>query len=86
MSDAVASASLCAIAERIASRDISAVEVCENAIRRGEQLQPTLNAFISLQAEAAIAAAREVDARIGKGEVPGPLAGVPLAHKDMFYR
>lgn len=86
MSDAVANASLCAIAERIASRDISAVEVCENAIRRSEQLQPTLNAFISLQAEAAIAAAREVDARIGKGEVPGPLAGVPLAHKDMFYR
>lgn len=86
MNDEIAEASLCDIAARIAAREVSALEVTENAIRRAESLQPTLNAFISLQAEEALAAARDVDERIAAGERPGPLAGVPLAHKDMFYR
>ena len=43
MSDGIVDASLCAIADRIAARQISAIEVTEAAIRRAEALQPTLN-------------------------------------------
>lgn len=86
MIDGIADASLCDIADRIAARDVSAVEVTENAIRRAEALQPTLNTFISLDADSALDAARTVDEDIAKGAPVGSLAGVPLAHKDMFYR
>jgi aspartyl-tRNA(Asn)/glutamyl-tRNA(Gln) amidotransferase subunit A len=73
-------------ADGVAAGEFTAVELAEAAVRRAERLQPTLNAFISLQAEQAIEAARQVDARVAAGEDPGPLAGVPLAHKDMYYR
>ena len=86
MSDAPAGDSICEIAGRIAAGELSALEVTEAAIRRAERLQPQLNAFISIEADAALAAARDVDERIAKGDALGPLAGVPLAHKDMFYR
>ena len=56
------------------------------AIARAEALQPALNAFIRLEAETAIARAQAIDTRITRGEDVGRLAGVPLAHKDMFYR
>lgn len=86
MSVGLPGASLCELARQIAARELSAVEATEDAIRRAESLQPTLNAFISMEADSALAAARAVDTRICKGESVGPLAGVPLAHKDMFYR
>ncbi len=51
-----------------------------------ERLQPTLNCFIAVEAEVALEAARRADADLGQGHVRGSLHGVPLAHKDMFYR
>ena len=86
MSDDLAGLGLCDVADRIRSGDVSAAEATEAAIRRAERLQPTLNAFIRLEAEEALAAAREVDRRMASGDAVGPLAGVPLAHKDMYYR
>ena len=86
MSVDIAFQDACETASRIAAKDVSAIEVTETAIRRAERLQPNLNAFISLEAEAALDAARAVDERISKGEPVGPLVGVPLAHKDMYYR
>jgi len=86
MSEEIAFLDACETAARIKARDVSALEVAETAIRRAERLQPTLNAFISLEAEAALDAARDVDARLGRGEEIGALGGVPLAHKDMYYR
>ena len=73
-------------AEAIRAKRISAVELTEACIRRIERLQPRLNCFISLEAEAALAAARRADAELAKGVLRGPLHGVPLAHKDMLYR
>ena len=86
MSTEMSDLSLVATAERIARRELSASEVTDTAIRRAEALQPQLNAFISLQADKALERAKAIDARIAKGEAQGSLAGVPLAHKDMFYR
>ena len=67
---------------KIARREVSAVEATEAALRRAEAAQPKLNAFIAIRADQALAQARAVDA----GRVSGPLAGAPLAHKDMYYR
>ena len=86
MSDDLATLDLCGIADRIRGRDVSAETVTRAAIARAEKLQPTLNTFIRLEADSALTTARDIDVRIAKDEAVGPLAGVPLAHKDMFYR
>ena len=78
--------SLVELADAIAARKLSAVEVMTATVARAERLQPVLNCFISLQAEAALESAAAADAALARGEAPGPLHGVPLAHKDMFYR
>ena len=86
MSDDIHLLSLVEVADAIAARRLSAVEVVSAAVDRAERLQPVLNCFISLQAEAALESAAAADAALARGETPGPLHGVPLAHKDMFYR
>ena len=77
---------LCKVADLIKKREISAVEVTQTAIKRAESLQPLLNAFIRLDATEALESASEIDKKIKRGEIVGSLAGVPLAHKDMYYR
>ena len=52
------------------------------SLERIERLNPPLNAVISVR-ERAADEARELDERIGAGEDPGPLAGIPLLVKDM---
>ncbi len=86
MSEAFRAWTLADTAERVRAGDVSAEEVARAAIDRAEAAQPALNAFIHLEAEAALAQARAVDAKRARGEDPGPLAGAPLAHKDMYYR
>ena len=86
MSDDIHLLSLVEVADAIAARRLSAVEVMTATVARAERLQPVLNCFISLEAEAAMEAAAAADAALARGEAPGPLHGVPLAHKDMFYR
>lgn len=86
MSDDIASLSLVDVAAAIASRELSSVEVTRACLARIERLQPVLNCFITLEAEDALAAARAADEALARGEKLGPLHGVPLAHKDMFYR
>ena len=58
-----------------------------NAIRldRIERWQPRLNAFMAIEAEAALASADAADAALARGHCRGALHGVPLAHKDMYY-
>lgn len=70
----------------VAKGDFTAAELTEAALTRIEATDPTLNAFIRLEAEGARAGAAAVDAARAAGEKLGPLAGAPLAHKDMFYR
>ena len=86
MADDIHLLSLVELADAIAARQLSAVEVMTATVARAERLQPVLNCFISLQADAALERATAADAALARGEAPGPLHGVPLAHKDMFYR
>ena len=86
MSDDIHRLSLVELADAIAARELSALEVVTATVARAERLQPILNCFISLQAEAALASAAAADDAVARGAAPGPLHGVPLAHKDMFYR
>src|SRR4051812_10527941 len=85
MSTEPALMSLVAVARAIASKEVSSREVTRSCLQRIAEWQPRLNAFMAIEAEAALAAADEADAGLAKGKVRGPLHGVPLAHKDMYY-
>lgn len=73
-------------AEAVASGAVSAEALALCALERLEQIGPRFNAVVALDAERALDAARAVDAARTRGDGLGPLAGVPLAHKDLFYR
>ncbi len=71
------------IAERVRSRQQSAVEIATTTLDAVQQ-RDTCGAFLSVWQNAALTAARRVDERIAAGEVDLPLAGVPIALKDNF--
>ena len=71
-------------AAAIASGEVSAVEVAEAHLDRIAKVNDRINAFLHVDGDGALAAARAVDAKRAAGERLGPLAGVPLALKDLF--
>jgi aspartyl-tRNA(Asn)/glutamyl-tRNA(Gln) amidotransferase subunit A len=73
-------------AARVAAGAISSVALTEDCLERAAAWQASRNCFIRLDREAALEAARERDGELKRGQSRGPLHGVPLAHKDMFYR
>ena len=75
-----------ALAQAIRAQEISSVEATQAAIGRLQAAHELTNCILSLEADAALAAAKACDAAIAAGKPVGPLAGVPLAHKDMFDR
>lgn len=85
MSTEPALMSLTAVAAAIATKQLSSREVTRSCLHRIAQWQPSLNAFMAVEAEAALKAADTADTALAQGKVNGPLHGVPLAHKDMFY-
>ncbi|MBI4729800.1 MAG: Asp-tRNA(Asn)/Glu-tRNA(Gln) amidotransferase subunit GatA [Acidobacteria bacterium] len=72
------------LAGAIARREVSAAEVVESHLARIEAVEPEVRAFITPTPELARAQASDVDRRIAAGERLGPLAGVPLALKDIL--
>jgi aspartyl-tRNA(Asn)/glutamyl-tRNA(Gln) amidotransferase subunit A len=76
--DALAAASV------IRSGEASAVEVAEAVLAHIAARNPALNAFTAVTAERALAEAREIDRRRARGEALGPLAGAPVAVKNLF--
>jgi aspartyl-tRNA(Asn)/glutamyl-tRNA(Gln) amidotransferase subunit A len=85
MSTEPALLSLTAVAREIAQKRVSSREVTQSCLGRIAQWQPRLNAFMAIEADAALVAADAADAALSKGKLSGPLHGVPLAHKDMYY-
>ena len=71
------------LAADLAARRVSSVEVTQFFLKRINGLGKTLNAFISVDEERSLAAARAADGLIAKGQA-GPLTGIPFAHKDIF--
>jgi aspartyl-tRNA(Asn)/glutamyl-tRNA(Gln) amidotransferase subunit A len=71
------------LARGLQQRKFSATELARTLLGRIEGAQGALNAFISIETEAALAAAAEADRRLAAGGAP-PLTGVPIAHKDIF--
>jgi aspartyl-tRNA(Asn)/glutamyl-tRNA(Gln) amidotransferase subunit A len=74
---------LAELAAGLAARRFSSVELTEHFLKRIEQHNPTLNAFITVTRERALAQAQAADRRRASGDA-GPLTGVPIAHKDIF--
>ncbi|MFI6298152.1 Asp-tRNA(Asn)/Glu-tRNA(Gln) amidotransferase subunit GatA [Nonomuraea sp. NPDC050790] len=68
----------------IASGETSSAEVTEAHLDRMAEVEPKVKAFLHVDREVTLAQARAVDARLAAGEKLGPLAGVPIAHKDIF--
>jgi aspartyl-tRNA(Asn)/glutamyl-tRNA(Gln) amidotransferase subunit A len=77
--------SLAQAAAAIRDRQLSSVELTNALLARIDDWQPKLKAFVRLDREETLAAAAEADAALARGEVAGPLHGVPMAHKDMYY-
>ena len=69
---------------RIASREVSSEEVTQAHLDRIGEVDGDVRAFLLVDHDGALETARRVDSRIAGGEKLGPLAGVPLAVKDLF--
>ncbi|MGK2308590.1 Asp-tRNA(Asn)/Glu-tRNA(Gln) amidotransferase subunit GatA [Cutibacterium sp. V947] len=69
---------------RIASRDVSSEEVTQAHLDRIDEVDADVHAFLLVDHDGALETARRIDSRIVHGEKLGPLAGVPLAVKDLF--
>lgn len=72
------------LGRKIASQELSSVEVTKAFLARIDEVNDKINAFLFVDHEGALAQAQAVDEKIAAGEKLGPLAGVPLAVKDLF--
>jgi aspartyl-tRNA(Asn)/glutamyl-tRNA(Gln) amidotransferase subunit A len=71
------------LSRAVRRRERSPVELVRASLARIEALNPSLNAFVALRAEAALAEAAALERRIAAGEDVGPLAGLPVGVKDL---
>jgi aspartyl-tRNA(Asn)/glutamyl-tRNA(Gln) amidotransferase subunit A len=76
--------SLTKVSQLVRSKKISPVELTRACLARIEELNPRLNAFITVTPDSALAQAREAEAEIQKGHSRGPLHGIPVALKDLL--
>jgi aspartyl-tRNA(Asn)/glutamyl-tRNA(Gln) amidotransferase subunit A len=84
--DGLISLSCVGLAKAIRERRTTSVAAMEAVLERAQAVQPRLNCFLRIDADAALAAAHLADREVARGYVRGPLHGVPMAHKDMYYR
>lgn len=69
----------------VQQKEVSPVEVMEAHLARIEATEATLNSFITLLPEQALADAKVAEAEIQAGNYLGPLHGIPIALKDLYY-
>lgn len=73
------------LSQHIRKKEISPVEVIDAFLERSEHAQKKLNVFITILDEHARKSARQAENEIVKGRYRGPLHGIPLAPKDLFF-
>ena len=73
------------LSKLVEKRAVSPVEIIEAHFQRIDSLEPTLNSFITLLPEQALAVARRAEEQISAGKYRGPLHGIPFALKDLYY-
>jgi len=71
------------LAQSLRAREFSSVELTRAVLARIDALQPALNAFVTIDEEGALAAAKVADEKLARGE-GGALTGIPVAHKDVL--
>jgi len=72
------------VRQALVARKTSAVELTEAMLNLAQEENPRTNAFLHFCPDRALEAARRVDERVARGEDLGPLAGVPIAVKDVI--
>ena len=76
--------SLSEASELVRRRKVSPVELTRACLARIEQVNPVLNAFITITGDLALAQARTAETEVQRGRWRGPLHGIPIALKDLF--
>jgi aspartyl-tRNA(Asn)/glutamyl-tRNA(Gln) amidotransferase subunit A len=71
------------LAAEVRAGKVAARELVAHALERIEALNPSVNAFIAVDADGALEAATSIDEAVAAGEDPGPLAGIPIGVKDL---
>ncbi len=77
--------SLSEMAAQIQERRLSPLSLMESALRRIDALEPKIQAWVTLDREKALAEARQCQEEIGRNSLRGPLHGIPIGVKDIFY-
>ncbi|MGH8011784.1 MAG: amidase family protein [Candidatus Binataceae bacterium] len=70
---------------QIANRDLSPVELTESCLRMIERLEPQVKAWVTLDRDGAMREAAALEREAREGRLRGPLHGIPLGIKDIFY-
>jgi aspartyl-tRNA(Asn)/glutamyl-tRNA(Gln) amidotransferase subunit A len=81
----LASLSITEAGRMLRARTISSVDLVEAILRRIEDTEPAIHAYVLVFADAARADARHADRELASGQFRGPLHGIPLAIKDLLY-
>jgi aspartyl-tRNA(Asn)/glutamyl-tRNA(Gln) amidotransferase subunit A len=84
ISSRITSLTINQVRKGLAARDFSAVELTQSALEFAEAENPKTNAYLHFSPERALDAAERVDRKLAAREDPGPLAGVPVAVKDVI--
>ncbi|MFP5405230.1 MAG: amidase [Gammaproteobacteria bacterium] len=79
----LAFANITDLAQAYRSRELSPVEVTRLSLDRIERLDPALRSFLTVTPEIALEQARKAEAEFGRGEIRGPMQGVPIGIKDL---
>jgi aspartyl-tRNA(Asn)/glutamyl-tRNA(Gln) amidotransferase subunit A len=72
------------LAEKLQSKEVSATDVVNSSFERIAAIESQVRAFLTLTQEQALQQAADIDERRAKGEALSPLAGIPIAHKDLL--
>ena len=77
---------LCDAVDAVARGEVTSEKLVRHALDRLAEIGPRLNCVVACYPEQALEAARAIDLRRASGAALGPLGGIPMAHKDLFYR